>query len=175
MNRKDIKADNLVFTISSAVVGGIGGIFLFLGIIFIVIGRTDGESGFYITGGALAAVAVLFLMITIALLVVASNRTKKLRSILAEWYYVMATFVRTDYDYRVQVNFRSPQRAFCRYTDEYGTVHEFRSVCFWKPLREEVYVEPTEVPVYMRRGDFSTYYVDIASLMDNEEQVKKHY
>ena len=172
---KKIKAENTVYNILSIVFGGIGIVFTFIGALFLVFSLRTLQGAFPILAVVFLPIGILFLFVTIILQMVAAGRTKKLRVLIAEGYYVMAVFTRTEYDYRVAVNYRNPQRAYCRYTDEYGTVHEFRSVCFWKPLPEEVYVEPTEVPVYMRRGDFSTYYVDIASLMDNEEQVKKHY
>ena len=172
---KKIKADNLTFTILSAVFGGLGALFFMMGTIFLLVGADEGEDVFPLLGIIFMAVGISFLIVTVILLVIAAKRTRELRSLVAEGFYIMATFDRTDYDYHVQVNYRNPQRLFCRYTDEYGTVHEFRSGCFWRELREEVYTQPTEVPVYLRRGDYTKYYVDITPLIDGGEEIQRHY
>ncbi len=172
---KKIKAENTVYNILSIVFGGIGTVFTLIGALFLVFSLRTLQGAFPILAVVFLPIGILFLFVTIILQMVAAGRTKKLRVLIAEGYYVMATFTRTEYDYRVAVNYRNPQRAYCRYTDEYGTVHEFRSDCFWDALPEEVYTQPTEVPVYLRRGDYSTYYVDIKALTDGGSEVQKHY
>lgn len=158
----------------------IGMIFAPLGAVLIAVGRmitaiaeshpenTTGDPRlfFWIFGG----IGAVFLLLGLIFLALMFRRRSIQRRIFAEGNYIMAAVTSVQPNYNVCVNGKHPYVAECSYTDpETGVLHLFRS--------RNIYFDPTSilmdanVPVYIERGNFRHYYVDVDALLP---EVQKH-
>ncbi len=158
----------------------IGMIFAPLGGVLILVGRiitglaerhpenTTGDPRlfFWIFGG----IGAVFLILGIIFLALMLRRRAIHKRIFAEGYYVMATVTSVMPDYNIRINGKCPYFAECSYTDpETGILHLFRS--------RNIFFDPTailmdaRVPVYIEKGNYRHYYVDVDSLLP---EVRRH-
>lgn len=177
---KKVNADNAVYQVLAVVFGIMGVIYFIVGICmlaaynFSLDERTTGDVFvFFILGIVFSALGVICIILTAVLFGVMLRRTKHMREIVSEGNYIMAEIMSVDSDYSVTINGRYAQRLYCRYTDEAGVIHEFRSRRFFFDPSD--LLTELEIPVYFRRGDYEHYYVDIDSFRQSAPQIERHY
>ncbi len=149
----------------------IGMIFAPLGLIFVLLGigltAGSGQGLFLMVFGGIGGI---FLILGILFLLLMLHRRGICRELFNEGHYVMATVTSVMPNYNVRVNGRTPYLAECSYTDpDTGVLHLFQS--------RNLYFDPTsilmdaQVPVYVRKGDYRHYYVDVDAVLP---EVQRH-
>ena len=161
--------------------GIIGGIFVPLGLIFLVvgllfnasIGAPDERLAFLI---CFVGIGGVFLAVGLILLGMELWRRAKQRAAYEGGYYVMGSVAGYRVNTRVNVNGTHPMVMEVHWTDpDTGTVHVFfsRYLCVHvEPLLTGVALKdslPVEVPVYLDRGDRRVGFVDIDAVLPRIE------
>lgn len=180
LDLKKVKADNAVYQILVTVFGILGVVYFVISVCLLAAynsgtnGNTTGDIRvFFILGVVFLVLGVAFAIAAAILFGVTIHRTKRLREIVSEGSCIMAEIISIDSDYNVNINGRYAQRLYCRYTDELGTIHEFRSRRFFFDPSD--LLTESEIQVYFRRGDYKHYYVDIDSFKKNAPKIERHY
>lgn len=147
----------------------IGIIYTILGGIFIVAGvcagaavhNTDG-SGWMFTL-IFSGIGSVFFILGIVFLLLNVRGRKTARRLMEAGNYIYAEVSHVEMNHSVLVNGQHPYKVICRYTDEYGTVHLFRSKdLFFDP---EGILKDTMVKIYVEPGNMKHYYVDIDQIL----------
>ena len=161
-NRKDVSG----LGICSIVFGGIGvGLFLSGIITFLLIPDDDMK----IMCCFFVGIGVVFIALTILLLSIRRKQKKIQKRLISEVNYVMADITKIYMNGTITYGNQHPYKICCRYVDEQGISHKFRSEnIMFNPngLIDEV----SQIRVYVNANDYSRYYVDTDSIMPVEEQ-----
>lgn len=147
----------------------IGIIYTILGAVFIVTGIGVGIAAHDINGFGwmftiiFSGIGSIFFILGIVCLILNHRGKKRARRLMEAGNYIYAEVSHAEPNYNVHVNGRHPYQVICRYTDEYGTVHLFRSKdIFFNP---EGILKDTLVRVYVEPGNMKHYHVDIDSIL----------
>lgn len=147
----------------------IGLIYVILGGIFIAVGICAGiavhnvDGSVWIFTATFSGIGSVFFILGIIFLILNGRGKKQARRLMDAGNYIYAEVAHVEANYRVHVNGRHPYKVVCRYTDEYGTVHLFRSKdLFFDP---EGIMKDTLVRVYVEPGNMKHYYVDIDRIL----------
>ena len=142
----------------------LGGVFLAVALVFLALCLRNGFSGgLWIPLLPFGAVGAVFFGIGTGFLALVRRKVRRRDALLAGGRCVRAAITGVERNRSVQINGRHPYRVLCRYTDETGTVHEFRS---W-----DLDYDPTglfladEVDVYFDPYDMGRYYVDLSRVL----------
>lgn len=158
MNKK-IKTNISVFTILAIVFSCVGAFFLVMGGIFFFQKLRE----VVIVGICFLSTGAAFLAVGILMWIISYSKKKKIRKIVDEGYYINAELAGTSVMYNIAVNGRCPYVINARYQDEQGCVHFFKSRhIYYNP---EGLFQSDMVRVYLRRGDYRVYYMDIESVL----------
>ncbi len=142
-------------------------VFSFIGIMFILVGSLIPAENIEGDARAFRAIfcglgAVLLIVGLVCLCLELSQRIRCNRLINAG-QYIMAEISEITRNYAVCVNNRHPYIIICRYQDQYGNIHMFKSRnLYYDPaplLRDQM------VKVYVDREDFRHYYMDIDEVL----------
>ena len=144
-------------------------VFIIMGIAFLPTGVGIYLSGIGTTSEALVFLAVfggtggVFLVVGGILFALFINKKKHYNRLLQNGQYVMAEISEVKINYSVQVNARHPYVVLCRYQDNYGNIHIFKS--------RNLMFNPTDlmkdniVKVYVEGENYKHYYVDIDEIL----------
>jgi len=152
----------------------IGIIYTILGGIFIAVGIGVGIAAHDIDGfgwmftGIFGGIGSLFFVLGILFLILNSRSKKRARRLVEAGNYIYAEVSHVEMNYHISVNGRHPYNVICRYTDEYGTVHLFRSKDL--SFHPDGIMKDTLVRVYVEAGNMKHYYVDIDSILPTVAQ-----
>ena len=162
VEKKKIKIEVSAFLIIGLIFSLIGVIFLPLGI-FIYMNMPKGAEGAFIFLATFGGVGLVFLIVGLSFLIMVVNKKKREEKLLNAGHYVMAEAFEVDRNYNVRVNRVYPYIIKCRYQDNYGNIHIFKSKnLFFNPDR---LLTDTMVKVYVDGENFKHYYMDIDEVL----------
>lgn len=134
----------------------IGAIFTALGIIFAAVLQMDGSWLFGLIYGGIGSI---FLILGIIFLCVIAYQQKRANALLAQGYYIWGEIAGFRYNCNLHVNGRNPFTIMVRHVDGSGITHMFKRSSL------KLFPDPTligkRVKVYVERGSFKHYYVDL--------------
>lgn len=156
---------------------GISGM-LIVAIVFIIMGIAFLPTGvgIYLSGIGTASETIIFLavfggtggvflIVGGILLALFINKKKRYNRLLKNGQYVMAEIAEVRINYSVQVNARHPYVVHCRYQDNYGNIHIFKSRnLMFNPMD---IMKDNMVKVYVDGENYKYYYVDIDEILPN--------
>ncbi len=150
-----------------------GAIFAAIGILFFAFGDPNdvegvfdsAEKNFMALCGIFAGMGLLFFVLGIVFVIREVRKHQTERALLEGGYYIFAEVTDICDDEAVTVNRRHPQYAECTYKDpDTQEDYFFRSKDYLRDLRGFL---GRNVRVYLERGSFEPYYVDLDSEMMN--------
>lgn len=147
----------------------IGIIYAVLGAVLMAVGLGVGiavrdVNGFGWTFTAiLSGIGLLFFILGIIFLILNRRNKKRALRLVEAGNYIYAEVSHAEPNINILVNGRYPYQVICRYTDEYGTIHLFRSKNI--SFNPEGILKDTFVKVYVEPGNMKHYYVDIDSIL----------
>lgn len=115
---------------------------------------------FFAIGGTFAAAGLVIILVQVRM-------AKRKRRLLESGRRIYAEVAEIYQDTSICVNGNCPWRVSCRYVDEKGTIHIFRSDCLgYDPSG---LLMSNRVPVYIDEGRTDRYMVDLAAVLPRVE------
>lgn len=156
--------ENRAFRLIGIIFFLVGAVCLLFALVLAALGARYGFSGgLWIPLLPLGTLALAFGGIGAGFLVVLRRRRRLREELMSSGRCVRARVSGVLQNRSIQVNGRHPYRLLCRYTDEEGTVHEFRSQDL--DFNPEGLLRSDEVDVYFDPYNMDRYYVDVQRIL----------
>lgn len=145
---------------------GIGAGFLPIGIVAFL-KLADIDTGFIAFAATFAGLGIVFLVLGITFLVFEIKRRNRCNRLLNEGYYILAEVLEINMNTSIEYgNNNHPYIVKCKYTDENGTIHIFKSRNIKLYPGDDLIGQ--QVRVYLDRSDYNNYknyYLDIDEIL----------
>lgn len=130
--------------------------------------KVSTEYGLIFAGGVFLLMGVIFTCVGIIPIIVGIKRSSLQKQLIAGGRSIFAKVESITHNTSYRVNGRSPYVVYCTYQDEYkGVVYRFKSDNIWQ--NPEYFLQPgSDVRVYVNGEDYSKYYVDVESMIENK-------
>lgn len=130
--------------------------------------KASTEYGLIFAGGVFLLMGVIFSCVGIIPIIVGIKRSSLQKQLIAGGRSIFAKVESITHNTSYRVNGRSPYVVYCTYQDEYkGVVYRFKSDNIWQ--NPEYFLQPgSDVRVYVNGEDYSKYYVDVESMIENK-------
>lgn len=129
--------------------------------------RISTEFGTILAGGMIILMGVIFSCVAIIPFILGIKKSSQQKQLIAGGRSIFAKVESITQNKSYKVNGRSPYIVYCTYEDEYkGVVYRFKSANIWE--NPEYCIQPgSDIRVYVNGEDFSKYYVDVESMIEN--------
>lgn len=130
--------------------------------------KASTEYGLIFAGGVLILMGVIFSCVGIIPIIVRMKRASLQKQLIAGGCSIFARVESITLNTAYTLNGRNPYVVYCTYQDEYkGVVYRFKSGNIWQ--NPEYFLQPgSDIRVYVNAGDYSKYYVDVESMIENK-------
>lgn len=130
--------------------------------------KVSTEYGLIFAGGVFILMGVIFSCVGIIPIIVGIKKSSLQKQLIAGGRYIFAKVESITQNTSYKVNGRSPYVVYCTYQDEYkDVVYRFKSGNIWQ--NPEYFLQPgSDVRVYVNGEDYSKYYVDVESMLENK-------
>lgn len=130
--------------------------------------HVSSQYGMIFAGGVLIFMGVIFFCIGFIPLMVGAKKKSLKKRLMAEGRCIFAKVESVTMNTSLTVNGRHPYVVYCNHKDEYrDVVYRFKSGNIWE--NPEYCFEPgSDIRVYVNGDDYSKYYVDVESVMENK-------
>lgn len=130
--------------------------------------KASTKYGLLFVGGVFALMGGIFSCVGIIPIIVGIKRSSLHKQLIAGGRSIFAKVESITHNTSYRVNGRSPYVVYCTYQDEYkGVVYRFKSDNIWQ--NPEYFLQPgSEIRVYVNGEDYSKYYVDVESMIENK-------
>ena len=131
-------------------------------------GRISAGTGIMVMTLVMAGIGFAMMIGAMIPFILMINKKKKRNNLLQNGYTLEATVTDIFLNHNLSVNGRHPYVVYCTYEDIYsGVQHRFKSENLWVDPEPFIQLGST-LRVYVgSHNDFSTYYVDVESILEN--------
>ena len=126
------------------------------------------KNSYLVAGVILLGMGVVFLLVGIIPTIIGIRKATREKELRKNGKILYATVEQIGINEGYTVNGRHPFVIYCSYTDEFsGVIYRFKSNNIWTNP-EPVLQEGSEIRVFVDSSDYSQYYVDAESHMQNK-------